>query len=67
MQTVQSTRKHGLSGSAAPKSDKALGRVDPASALDGIIYTDAAGAVHDVMLNLVDVTKNSDKYYILQV
>ena len=50
-----------------PRTQQPLGRVDPASELDGNIFIDAEGEVYDVMLNLVDVSKNSDKYYILQV
>jgi uracil-DNA glycosylase len=41
--------------------------VDPAANLKGRIFVDDDGTVHDAMLNLVDVSKNSDKYYILQV
>jgi hypothetical protein len=67
VQAAPSTQKYGLSGSAAPENGGALGRVDPASGLAGQIYTDATGAVYDAMLNLVDITNNSDKYYILQV
>jgi hypothetical protein len=67
VQVALSPQKHGLSGAAAPENGGALGRVDPASGLVGQIYSDAAGAVYDAMLNLVDITKNSDKYYILQV
>lgn len=59
--------KKGLGGTTAPATTQALGRVDPASHLDGDIYTDDDGVVHDVMLNLVDISKNSDKYYILQL
>lgn len=58
--------KKGLAGKRAPATSQALGRVDPASKLDGEIYTDDDGVVFDVMLNLVDISKNSDKYYVLQ-
>lgn len=58
--------KKGLSGTRAPDSSKPLGRVDPASSLTGNILVED-GCVYDVMLNLVDVSKNSDKYFILQV
>lgn len=59
--------RRGLSGQGAPRTDTALGRVDPASELAGQIYVDDRGEVFDVMLNLVDVEKNHDKYFILQV
>lgn len=58
--------KKGLSGTKAPDSSKPLGRVDPASKLNGKIFI-ADDTVYDVMLNLVDISKNSDKYFILQV
>jgi hypothetical protein len=58
--------KKGLAGQSAPDSSKPLGRLDPASQLKGKILI-ADGTVYDVMLNLVDVSKNSDKYFILQV
>ena len=57
--------KKGLSGSRAPNSSRPLGRVDSASKLKGNICVDDHGTVCDVMLNLVDVSKNSDKYFIL--
>ena len=44
-----------------------MGRVDPASGLNGDIFVDDDGEVYDVMLNLVDVARNHDKYFILQV
>eukprot|EP00892_Ulva_mutabilis_P000375 jgi/Ulvmu1/10338/UM061_0021.1 len=59
--------KRGLSGHVAPKTDQALGRVDPASGLTGGIHVDDAAEVYDVMLNLVDLAKNHDKYFILQL
>jgi hypothetical protein len=58
--------KKGLSGHRAPDSSKPLGRVDPASKLKGKIMMEV-DTVYDVMLNLVDIRKNSDKYFILQV
>lgn len=59
--------RRGLSGHVAPNSSKALGRIDPASGLKGTVHTDDDGEVYDVMLNLVDVSKNHDKYFLLQV
>lgn len=59
--------RRGLSGQNAPRTDAPLGRVDPASELVGQIYVDDDGEVFDVMLNLVDVATNHDKYFILQV
>ena len=41
-------------------------QVDPASDLQGHILN-RDGVVFDVMLSLVDLSKNADKYYLLQV
>lgn len=41
-------------------------QVDPAGVAGGTILTDS-GDVYDVMLSCVDLAKNSDKYYRLQV
>jgi hypothetical protein len=59
--------ERGLAGTCAPATTQPLGRVNPASKLDGNIYSDGDGAVCDVMLDLVDISKNSDEYYVLKV
>mmetsp|Transcript_19383 Transcript_19383/g.41946 ORF Transcript_19383/g.41946 Transcript_19383/m.41946 type:complete len:849 (-) Transcript_19383:893-3439(-) len=60
------SRKRGLQGHAAPPSTP-LGVVDSASGLKGAHILNRDGDVYDVMLSLVDISKNSDKYYLLQV
>lgn len=42
-------------------------QVDPASGISGGHVLNKDGDVYDVMLSLVDLSKNSDKYYLLQV
>lgn len=47
--------------------DGALGIVDPAAGIDGEIVVGEEGKALDVMMVMVDVGKNIDKYYVLQV
>lgn len=66
--------KRGMGGTKLVDTTTSLGVVDPASGLSGKILTNWGGGsgrgraeVYDVMLVLVDVAKNHDKFIVIQL
>jgi hypothetical protein len=65
-----SSTKKGLRGQEAPDTAAPLGDVDPQSGFGQtavIVQDDEGSEAYNVMLNLIDLSQNMDKYYILQV
>lgn len=62
--------KRGLSGQTPVNTSQRLGVVDPAFGLSGTILaenSDSQTKVYDVMLVLIDIAKNNDKYILMQL